>query len=82
MTGLRQLALEVVAALWRGDWSGHVFDGRDGERWLRNIAHGSDDDVRVLVKTLVDLGRRDYDWDQETWTETMEREGVHCGPRP
>jgi hypothetical protein len=26
--------LERIGAVWRGDWSGHNYDGRDGQRWI------------------------------------------------
>jgi hypothetical protein len=44
--------LKRIGALWRGDWSGHRFDGRDCQRWIETALYGSADDLRVLDEEL------------------------------
>lgn len=44
-----------IGALWRGDWSGHVFDGRDGQEWLDTAMGGNADDLRQLSDRLDEI---------------------------
>lgn len=41
-----------IGELWRGDWTGHVFDGRDGQRWLNTAMGGNDTDLAQLEDEL------------------------------
>jgi hypothetical protein len=44
--------IERVGKLWRGDWSGHSFDGRDGQGWIHTALHGNADALRALNAEL------------------------------
>ena len=50
----RNELLMRIAGLWRGDWSGHVFDGKDGANWIEAAVHGDADD---LLQLQIDLAR-------------------------
>lgn len=44
-----------IGDLWRGDWSGSSFDGRDGKRWIDTILDGTDsqvDKIEDWIKSL------------------------------
>ena len=41
-----------IGQLWRGDWSGSSFDGRDGQDWLTCAVSGDSDDLDELEQTL------------------------------
>ena len=41
----RIAVIEKVADLWRGDWSGREFDGKEGSWWLRTALNGSDEEL-------------------------------------
>lgn len=60
MDELRKEAIYLIADLWRGDWSGYTFDGRDGKRWLLEAVDGSENDVRVLIDELRELQMENY----------------------
>lgn len=62
MDELHEEALDLIATLWRGDWSGHVFDGRDGARWLQTVAGGDKAEVMALIGELRSLGIEAYGW--------------------
>jgi hypothetical protein len=47
--------LERIAQLWRGDWSGHVFDGKDGADWINTALHGDADALRKLNDDLAEV---------------------------
>lgn len=46
-----------IGALWRGDWPGHVFDGRDGQGWLDTVMNGDADDLAGLADDLAAIER-------------------------
>ncbi len=48
----RAEALEKIAQLWRGDWSGAAFDGRDGQRWIDTALYGNSEDLADLMRQL------------------------------
>ncbi len=48
----RAALLDRIAELWRGDWSGHAFDGRDGRNWINAATHG---DAAVLAELSGEL---------------------------
>lgn len=50
--------LRRIGALWRGDWTGHVFDGRDGNRWITTILDG---DPAALEQLDAELKRLEAD---------------------
>lgn len=52
MDEARVKLLERIATLWRGDWSGHSFDGRDGHHWIMTALHG---DAFQLAELDTDL---------------------------
>jgi len=49
---IREDLLMRVGDLWRGDWSGHSFDGRDGAGWIDRALHGDAEDLRSLSDEL------------------------------
>ena len=48
----RHALVARVGNLWRGDWTGHSFDGRDGQRWLDAAMGGNADDLDQLDAEL------------------------------
>lgn len=48
----RSALIERIGTLWRGDWSGHRFDGRDGERWLTTAVYGDEAGLAELEAEL------------------------------
>jgi hypothetical protein len=44
--------LERISQLWRGDWSGREFDGKDGHGWIQGALYGDADTLRKLDKEL------------------------------
>lgn len=57
MNGARAQLLIRVAELWRGDWSGRVFDGRDGERWIMTALSGDEAALTKLAEELTKIER-------------------------
>jgi hypothetical protein len=47
--------LTRIGKLWRGDWSGREFDGRDGAGWINTALYGSADDLRALHHELAEM---------------------------
>lgn len=45
-------ALRRIGLLWRGDWSGTVFDGRDGQRWIETALSGGTVELAGLLAEL------------------------------
>jgi hypothetical protein len=41
-----------IGEKWRGDWSGHDFDGRDGQQWLLTAVTGSSEELDELQAAL------------------------------
>ena len=52
--------LERIGQLWRGDWSGHVFDGKDGQDWINRALYGNGEDLDALAREL-DRVEREYE---------------------
>lgn len=52
----RAALLDRIATLWRGDWSGHAFDGRDGRNWINAATYG---DAAALTELSAEL--KDYE---------------------
>jgi hypothetical protein len=49
----RDELLLLIADLWRSDWSGHVFDGKDGAGWITTAVTGDDAALDELHADLV-----------------------------
>lgn len=50
----RDSLLRRIAALWRGDWSGDMFDGRDGKRWIETALDGNTEALAKLDRELTE----------------------------
>jgi len=48
----RAALIREIAQLWRGDWSGHAFDGKDGCDWLTTALDGDADELAALAADL------------------------------
>jgi hypothetical protein len=48
----RDALLDRIGNLWRGDWTGRSFDGRDGQRWITDATHGTETEMDVLDAEL------------------------------
>lgn len=48
----RNAFLERIADLWRGDWSGRVFDGKDGSSWIVTAVDGDAEALDQLDRDL------------------------------
>ena len=55
MTPLQEEALVLIGRLWRGDWSGYNFDGRDGQRWINIVLADEETEIRLLIQQLKKL---------------------------
>lgn len=62
MDSRRVALLERIGELWRGDWTGHAFDGRDGQGWINTALHGDEADLKKL--------------DTDLWHHENEQEGL------
>lgn len=51
----RHALVARIGNLWRGDWTGHRFDGRDGQRWLDAAMGGNADDLAQLAAELTEV---------------------------
>jgi hypothetical protein len=47
--------LRRIGTLWRGDWSGYMFDGRDGQRWIETAISGAPGDLTALEAELKEV---------------------------
>lgn len=56
----RHALVSRVGALWRGDWTGHCFDGRDGQRWLDTAMGGDAADLAQLDTELTAYESDDF----------------------
>jgi hypothetical protein len=52
LTERRVRVIRRIGSIWRGDWSGTMFDGRDGRRWLETALDGDDDALDALESEL------------------------------
>lgn len=52
MTDRQIELLRLIGDTWRGDWSGSVFDGRDGRRWIETALTGTDTELDELAAEL------------------------------
>lgn len=50
----RDALLRRIANLWRGDWSGTEFDGRDGKRWILAALDGDAGQLAELDRELTE----------------------------
>ncbi len=44
--------LQLIGDMWRGDWTGSEFDGRDGSGWINVALSGEWDEVKNLTEKL------------------------------
>jgi hypothetical protein len=51
----RDRLIREIARLWRGDWSGTTFDGRDGQRMLLTALDGDSDALDSLEVTIAEI---------------------------
>lgn len=57
VSGSRAALLRRIAELWRGDWTGNTFDGRDGSRWIRTAIEGDEAALTKLAEELAEVER-------------------------
>jgi hypothetical protein len=60
VSGPRAELLERIALLWRGDWSAHMFDGKDGHRWIITALKGTEPELVNLAQELENIEKSYY----------------------
>lgn len=56
----RRKLLLRIGDLWRGDWSGSNFDGRDGKKWLYAIAGDDETELARVEQWISELESEEY----------------------